>query len=34
MRVYTQMKRQSSRPNFIRTGNDDIINANYDLDDQ
>ena len=28
------MKRQSSRPNCMRTGNDEIINANYDLGDQ
>ena len=30
------MKRQSSghRPNCMRTGNDDEINANYDLNDQ
>ena len=32
MRVYTQMKRQSSRPNHMRTGNGEIINANYYLD--
>ena len=25
------MKRQSSRPNCLRTGSDEIMNANYDL---
>ena len=34
MHVYTQMKRQSGRPNCVRTGNDEIINAIYDLDYQ
>ena len=24
----------SSRPNCLRTGNDETMNANYDLDDQ
>ena len=28
------MKRQNSRPNCTRTVNDEIINANYDLDDE
>ena len=33
--VYTHScKRQSSRPNCMRTGTDEIMNANYDLDDQ
>ena len=32
--VHTQMKKQSGRPNCMRTGNDGIMNANYDLDDQ
>ena len=32
--VYTQVKRQSSRPNCLRTGNDEIMSANYDLDNQ
>ena len=32
--VYTEMKRQSSRPNCVRTGNHEIMNANYELDDQ
>ena len=34
IRIYTQMQRQSSRPNCMRTGNDETMNANYDLDDQ
>ena len=28
------MERQSSWPNCMRTGNDEIMNANYDLDDK
>ena len=32
LHVYTQ--RRNGRPDCMRTGNDEIINANCDLDDQ
>ena len=34
LRVYTKMQRQISRPNCMRTGNDKVMNASYDFDDQ